>query len=80
MERIFYKRDEMYGGNRNMPVPHPHFDGEPINAVPGGFTGKWSEAEKKSEAAPETEEDKKLNYWTPRYSRVSFGPGEKHDG
>jgi hypothetical protein len=64
---------EFFSSNRNLLGPHHHKDGECYSVGPDSFTGKWSWVEKKTEAIPSTEEERKADYWLDRYAFVEFG-------
>lgn len=69
---------KLYGSNRNLLGPHHHIRGEVYNAGPSSYTGKWSWIERKGEAFPSTDEEKRLNYWTDEYCFVKFGFGSSN--
>ncbi len=64
---------QLFSGNRNLLGPHHHIDGELYNVGPGSFTGQWSWTERKFGAVPETEAERKKNFWRDGYSLVRFG-------
>jgi hypothetical protein len=63
----------LYSSNRNLLGPHHHSDGESYKVGPDSFTGKWSWAEKATEAFPATDEERTKDYWQGGYSFVTFG-------
>jgi hypothetical protein len=63
----------LYSSNRNLLGPHHHSGGESYRVGPESFTGKWSWAEKATEAFPATDEEMARDYWRDGYSFVTFG-------
>lgn len=63
----------LYSSNRNLFGPHHHIKQESYSVGPLSFTGKFSWAERESEAVPITPELRKKNFWQSDYSFVSFG-------
>jgi hypothetical protein len=64
---------KLYSSNRNLLGPHHHIDGESYRVGPESFSGKWSWAEKETEAFPATPEERSRDYWKKGYSFVTFG-------
>lgn len=63
----------LYSSNRNLFGPHHHIKQESYSVGPLSFTGKFSWAERESEAVPITPELRKQNFWQDDYSFVTFG-------
>jgi hypothetical protein len=63
----------LYSSNRNLLGPHHHSDGESYKVGPESFAGRWSWAEKETEAFPATGVERGRGYWKEGYSFVTFG-------
>lgn len=63
----------LYASNRNLLGPHHHTKREPYSVGPISFTGKFSWAERDSEAVVITPEMRLQNFWTDDWSFVTFG-------
>lgn len=63
----------LFASNRNMLGPHHHTKEESYSVGPISFTGKFSWAERESEAVVITPEMRRKNYWQEGYSFVTFG-------
>lgn len=63
----------LYASNRNMLGPHHHSKGENYSVGPLSFTGKFSWADRESEAVVITPEMRKQDFWQDAYSFVTFG-------
>lgn len=66
-------RVTLYASNRNLFGPHHHTKKEPYSVGPLSFTGKFSWAERESEAVVITPEMRRQTFWSPDYSFVTFG-------
>ncbi len=64
---------KLYSSNRNLLGPHHHSGGESYRVGPESFTGRWSWAEKETEAFPATRAERGRGYWKEGYSFVTFG-------
>lgn len=63
----------LYASNRNLFGPHHHKSQENYSVGPLSFTGKFSWADRESEAVAITPEMRLQNFWTDSYSFVTFG-------
>jgi hypothetical protein len=63
----------LYSSNRNLLGPHHHVEGESYKVGPESFAGRWSWAEKETEAFPAAAEDRTRSYWKDGCSFVTFG-------
>lgn len=63
----------LYASNRNLFGPHHHTKLESYSVGPLSFTGKFSWAERESEAVAITPEMRLQTFWKDSYSFVSFG-------
>lgn len=64
---------KLFASNRNLLGPHHHIKGECYSVGPLSFTGRFSWAERESEAVVITPEMRKQNFWQNEYSFVTFG-------
>lgn len=64
---------QLFSSNRNLLGPHHHVAGESYSVGPLSFVGKFSFAEKQTEAVPTTEEEMSKDYWREGYCFVEFG-------
>ncbi|MEG1926072.1 MAG: hypothetical protein RR415_10035, partial [Ruthenibacterium sp.] len=63
----------LYASNRNLLGPHHHVKGECYSVGPLSFTGKFSWAERESEAVVITPAMRTQKFWQDAYSFVPFG-------
>ncbi len=63
----------LFASNRNLLGPHHHTKGETYSVGPISFTGKFSWAERESEAVEITPEMRLQQFWQETYSFVTFG-------
>lgn len=64
---------KLYASNRNMLGPHHHVKGENYSVGPTSFSGEFSWVERESEAVVITPEMRQSNFWSDKYSFVTFG-------